>query len=95
MLTWTLIFLVISLIAGALGISGISGGARTIARLLFMIFLIALVVADGDELARGGDRGHAEARMVAKVGWGLGAVGLIGHNLTADRAGPSSARTKS
>jgi len=45
MLTWTLIFLVISLIAGALGFSGISGAAGTIARVLFMVFLIALAVA--------------------------------------------------
>jgi uncharacterized membrane protein YtjA (UPF0391 family) len=45
MLTWTLIFLVISLIAGALGFSGISGAAATVARVLFLVFLIALVVA--------------------------------------------------
>lgn len=45
MLTWTLIFLVISLIAGALGFSGVSGAAAGVARILFMIFLIALVVS--------------------------------------------------
>jgi len=45
MLTWTLIFLVISLIAGALGFSGVSGAAAGVARILFMVFLIALVVS--------------------------------------------------
>jgi uncharacterized membrane protein YtjA (UPF0391 family) len=45
MLTWTLIFLVISLVAGALGFSGVSGAAAGVARVLFMIFLIALVVS--------------------------------------------------
>lgn len=45
MLTWTLIFLVIALIAGALGFSGVSGAAQGIARVLFLIFLIGLVVS--------------------------------------------------
>ena len=44
MLTWTLIFLVISLVAGALGFSGVSGAAAGVARVLFLIFLILLLV---------------------------------------------------
>lgn len=39
MLKWALIFLVISLIAGAFGFTGIASGARTIAKWLFFIFL--------------------------------------------------------
>ena len=45
MLRWALIFFVISLIAGALGFTGIAAGAGRIARILFGLFLvIALVV---------------------------------------------------
>lgn len=44
MLTWTLIFLVVALIAGALGFSGVSNTAAGIARLLFTIFLIGFVI---------------------------------------------------
>jgi uncharacterized membrane protein YtjA (UPF0391 family) len=45
MLTWTLIFLVVSLIAGALGFGGVSSASAGIARVLFAIFLIGLVVS--------------------------------------------------
>jgi len=45
MLTWTLIFLVVSLVAGALGFGGVSSASAGIARVLFMIFLIGLVVS--------------------------------------------------
>ena len=45
MLRWALIFFVISLVAGALGFTGIAAGAGRIARILFGLFLvIALVV---------------------------------------------------
>jgi uncharacterized membrane protein YtjA (UPF0391 family) len=44
MLKWALIFLVISLIAGALGFTGIARGAATIAKVLFGIFLILFVI---------------------------------------------------
>jgi uncharacterized membrane protein YtjA (UPF0391 family) len=40
MLGWTLIFLVIALIAGVLGFTGIAGAAVGMARILFAIFLI-------------------------------------------------------
>ena len=39
MLKWAIIFLVISLIAGALGFTGVSAGAARIAKILFAIFL--------------------------------------------------------
>lgn len=45
MLRWALIFFVISLVAGALGFTGIASGARRIAKVLFGLFLVlALVV---------------------------------------------------
>ena len=45
MLTWTLIFLVVSLIAGVLGFGGVSSTSAGIARVLFTVFLIALLVS--------------------------------------------------
>jgi uncharacterized membrane protein YtjA (UPF0391 family) len=45
MLKWALIFFVVSLVAGALGFSGVASGARRIAQILFGLFLaIAIVV---------------------------------------------------
>jgi uncharacterized membrane protein YtjA (UPF0391 family) len=44
MLKWALIFLVISLIAGAFGFTGIARGAATIAKVLFGLFLILFVI---------------------------------------------------
>ena len=44
MLKWALIFLVISLIAGALGFTGVAAGAGRIAKILFGIFLAIFVV---------------------------------------------------
>jgi uncharacterized membrane protein YtjA (UPF0391 family) len=44
MLKWALIFLVISLVAGALGFSGVARGAASIAKILFGIFLAIFVV---------------------------------------------------
>jgi uncharacterized membrane protein YtjA (UPF0391 family) len=44
MLKWALIFLVISLVAGALGYTGVASGARTIAKVLFGIFLVIFVI---------------------------------------------------
>lgn len=40
MLKWAIVFLVISLVAGALGFTGVARGAASIAKLLFVIFLI-------------------------------------------------------
>ena len=44
MMRWALIFLVISLVAGALGFTGIAAGAGRIARLLFGLFLVLAIV---------------------------------------------------
>jgi uncharacterized membrane protein YtjA (UPF0391 family) len=38
MLKWAIIFLVISLIAGALGFSGLAAGAARISKILFAVF---------------------------------------------------------
>ncbi len=45
MLTWTLIFLVVSLVAGALGFGGASSAAAGIAKVLFAIFLIGFLIS--------------------------------------------------
>jgi len=45
MLRWIITFLVISLIAGLLGFSGLAGAATDFARILFYIFLVLLAVA--------------------------------------------------
>lgn len=44
MLEFAIIALVISLIAGALGFSGVAAGARTIAMIIFGLFLTFAVV---------------------------------------------------
>lgn len=45
MLSYSLLFLVIALIAGALGFWAVSGVAATIAKVLFAVFLILFLVA--------------------------------------------------
>jgi uncharacterized membrane protein YtjA (UPF0391 family) len=45
MLSWALTFLVIALIAGALGFGGVAGAAVGIAKFLFYLFLILFVVS--------------------------------------------------
>lgn len=45
MLHWTLTFLVLALIAGALGFTGIAGAAAGIAQNLFVIFLVFFLVS--------------------------------------------------
>ncbi len=44
MLKWALIFFVISLIAGALGFSGVSAATGGIAKILFFLFLALAAV---------------------------------------------------
>ena len=44
MLKWALIFLVISIIAGALGFTGIASGAASIAKILFFIAIAIFVI---------------------------------------------------
>lgn len=44
LLVWAVIALVVSLIAGGLGFSGVAAGAATIAKILFAIFLILALI---------------------------------------------------
>lgn len=44
MLRWIIAFLVLALVAGLLGFTGIAGGSMAIARILFFIFLVLFVV---------------------------------------------------
>lgn len=44
LLGWAIVALVISLIAGALGFSGVARGAASVAKLLFGLFLIIAVI---------------------------------------------------
>jgi uncharacterized membrane protein YtjA (UPF0391 family) len=44
LLGWALVALVVSLIAGAMGFSGLSQGAATVAKVLFGLFLVAAVI---------------------------------------------------
>ncbi|WP_424810420.1 DUF1328 domain-containing protein [Roseococcus sp. YIM B11640] len=45
MLTWTIIFLVVALIAGVLGFGGVASTATGIARVLFFVFLVLFAVS--------------------------------------------------
>jgi uncharacterized membrane protein YtjA (UPF0391 family) len=45
MLSWALTFLIIALIAAALGFGGIAGTSAGIAQVLFFVFLIMFVLA--------------------------------------------------
>ncbi len=45
MLRWSLTFLVLALIAGLLGFTGLAGDAMYIAKVLFYIFIIIFVVS--------------------------------------------------
>lgn len=44
LLTWAIVAFVISLIAGALGFTGVARGAATIAKVLFGIFLVIAII---------------------------------------------------
>ncbi|WP_018938433.1 MULTISPECIES: DUF1328 domain-containing protein [unclassified Thioalkalivibrio] len=44
MLGWALLFLIVAIVAGALGLSGIAGAATQIAWILFVVGLILAVV---------------------------------------------------
>lgn len=45
MLSWALTFLVIALIAAALGFGGLAGSAMGIAKILFWIFLVMFLIS--------------------------------------------------
>jgi uncharacterized membrane protein YtjA (UPF0391 family) len=45
MLSWTIIFLVIALLAGILGFTGIARTATGIAKVLFFIFVVLFILS--------------------------------------------------
>jgi uncharacterized membrane protein YtjA (UPF0391 family) len=45
MLYWALMFLVIALVAAALGFGGIAGTAAGLAKILFFVFLVLFIVS--------------------------------------------------
>jgi uncharacterized membrane protein YtjA (UPF0391 family) len=45
MLYWALVFLVIALVAAALGFGGVAGAAAGIAQILFYVFLVLLLIS--------------------------------------------------
>ncbi|QDS90750.1 hypothetical protein CA51_46330 [Rosistilla oblonga] len=45
MLGWALTFLIIALIAGALGFGVVAGTAASIAKILFVVFLVLFVIS--------------------------------------------------
>jgi uncharacterized membrane protein YtjA (UPF0391 family) len=45
MLRWSLVFLILALIAGALGFGGLEGTLMQFARILFFLFLVLFVVS--------------------------------------------------
>ena len=45
MLHWTIIFLVLAIIAGVLGFTTVAGAAMSFAKILFFIFLIIFVIS--------------------------------------------------
>lgn len=45
MLGWAIAFLVVALIAGALGFGGIAGAATGIAKILFFVFLVVFAIS--------------------------------------------------
>ena len=56
MLYWTVVFLVIALVAAMLGFGGIATSAAGIAKILFFVFLVAFAVSGILHLARSGPR---------------------------------------
>jgi uncharacterized membrane protein YtjA (UPF0391 family) len=54
MLSWVITFLVIALIAGAFGFTGIAGTSIGIAQTLFYIFIVLFVISLLVHLVRGG-----------------------------------------
>lgn len=45
MLSWSLTFFIVAILAGILGFTGISAAAASVAKVLFFIFLIAFVIS--------------------------------------------------
>ena len=56
MLYWALVFLIVALVAAALGFGGIAGASAGIAKILFFIFLVLLLVSLVTHFMRGSVR---------------------------------------
>lgn len=63
MLSWAMTFLVIALIAGAFGLSGVAGTAAAIAKGLFVAFMVLFAIS----LAAGLVAGRRAARSIRKT----------------------------
>ena len=44
MIKWAIIFFLVSVVAGFFGFTGVAGGARTIAKVLFFIALVIFLI---------------------------------------------------
>lgn len=55
MLYWTVIFLLVALVAALFGFGGVATGAASIAKMLFVLFLVLALVSGIVHLARGGE----------------------------------------
>ncbi len=53
MLQWTITFLILALVAGLLGFTDVAGASAGIAKVLFFIFLILLVISGLSRALRG------------------------------------------
>ncbi len=53
MLWWAIVFFIIAIIAAVFGFGGIAAGAITIAKILFVIFLILFVISAIFYMVRG------------------------------------------
>jgi uncharacterized membrane protein YtjA (UPF0391 family) len=62
MLKWSLVFLIVAIIAGVLGFGALAGTAMTIAKILFVVFLVFFLIA----VITGGVIGGGLAKMFKK-----------------------------
>lgn len=53
MLGWTFMFLIVALIAGALGFTTVAGASFGIAKVLFFVFLVLMVISVVMHIVRG------------------------------------------
>ena len=53
MLGWTFLFLIVVLLAGALGFTGIAGASMGIAKVLFFVFLVLMIISAVLHVVRG------------------------------------------
>src|SRR6185503_20246385 len=53
MLYWALVFLIVALVAAALGFGGIAGASAGIAKILFFVFLVLLLISLVTHFTRG------------------------------------------